>query len=79
MIKHSPASRAYVSQRLRLSYVDWGNESAPPLLLVHGGRDHSRNWDWVADDLRGDYHVFAPDLRGHGDSQWMVGGSYTLI
>ncbi len=72
-----PASRAYFSQRLRLHYVDWGNEGAPLMLMVHGGRDHCRNWDWVAEALRHDYHVVAPDLRGHGDSQWLVGGSYT--
>ena len=35
-----PTSRYYISQRLRLHYVDWGNPDAPPLLLVHGGRDH---------------------------------------
>ncbi len=73
-----PASHSYFSQRLRLHYVDWGNEGAPPLLLVHGGRDHCRNWDWVAQELRRDYHVIAPDLRGHGDSQWMVGGTYMI-
>jgi pimeloyl-ACP methyl ester carboxylesterase len=71
-----PSSQIYFSQRLRLHYVDWGNESAPPLLLVHGGRDHCRNWDWVATALRDRYHIIAPDLRGHGDSQWMVGGTY---
>ena len=73
-----PTSHSYFSQRLRLHYVDWGNEGAPPLLLVHGGRDHCRNWDWVAEALRDDYHIIAPDLRGHGDSQWMIGGSYPL-
>lgn len=73
-----PTSHSYISQRLRLHYVDWGNEDAPPLLLVHGGRDHCRNWDWVAEALRRDYHVIAPDLRGHGDSQWMIGGSYAI-
>ena len=31
-----PTSRIYFSQRLRLHYVDWGNPTAPPLLLVHG-------------------------------------------
>lgn len=71
-----PSSQIYFSQRLRLHYVDWGNEDKPPLLLVHGGRDHCRNWDWVAQALRDRYHIIAPDLRGHGDSQWMVGGTY---
>ena len=74
-----PASHIYFSQRLRLHYVDWGNEEAPPMLLVHGGRDHCRNWDWVAQALKDDYHIIAPDLRGHGDSQWLVGGSYSII
>jgi pimeloyl-ACP methyl ester carboxylesterase len=79
MPTYGPASHSYVSQRLRLHYVDWGNESAPPLLLVHGHRDHCRNWDWVAEALRDRYHIIAPDLRGHGDSQWMVGGHYGLV
>ena len=78
-LKGRPTSQVYFSQRLRLHYVDWGNEDAPPLLLVHGGRDHCRNWDWVAEALKEDYHVIAPDLRGHGDSQWLVGGAYAII
>ena len=73
-----PVSSNYVSQRLRLHYVDWGNPEAPPLVLVHGGRDHARRWDWVARELRRDWHVVAPDLRGHGDSTWAIGGHYTL-
>ena len=73
-----PASCYYVSQRLRLHYVDWGNAKAPPLLLVHGGRDHARSWDRVALALRDRYHVVAPDLRGHGDSAWAVGSNYAI-
>ncbi|MGD9803099.1 MAG: alpha/beta fold hydrolase [Hyphomicrobiaceae bacterium] len=73
-----PASRVYYSQRLRLHYVDWGNHGAPPLLLVHGGRDHCRNWDWVARRLRKDWHVIAPDLRGHGDSDWSKSANYSM-
>src|SRR5712691_5377531 len=65
-----PTSHYFYSMRLKLHYVDWGNHEKPPLLLIHGGRDHARNWDWVAQDLRRDYHIIAPDLRGHGDSQW---------
>lgn len=74
-----PTSHTYFSQRLRLHYVDWGNPDAPPMILIHGGRDHCRNWDWVAEAFRHDYHIIAPDLRGHGDSQWMLGGSYNQI
>jgi pimeloyl-ACP methyl ester carboxylesterase len=73
-----PTSHTYFSQRLRLHYVDWGNADRPPLLLVHGGRDHCRNWDWVAAALRDEWHIIAPDLRGHGDSQWSTDGSYWM-
>lgn len=77
--KVGPTSRTFFSQRMRLHYVDWGNPDAPPLLLVHGGRDHCRNWDWVAERFRDDWHVIAPDLRGHGDSQWSTDGTYTML
>ncbi|MFV0296627.1 MAG: alpha/beta fold hydrolase [Hyphomicrobiaceae bacterium] len=73
-----PASRYFTSQRLRLHYVDWGNPDAPPLLLVHGGRDHCRNWDWIARRLRKDWHVIAPDLRGHGNSDWSKSANYSM-
>ena len=78
MIEHGPTSQSYISQRLRLHYVDWGNPEAPPLVLVHGGQDHCRNWDWVAQDLRRDYHIIAPDLRGHGDSAHSPSGEYGM-
>jgi pimeloyl-ACP methyl ester carboxylesterase len=73
-----PTSHSFISQRLRLHYVDWGNAEAPPLVLVHGGQDHCRNWDWVAADLRRDWHVIAPDLRGHGDSAFSPSGDYAM-
>lgn len=73
-----PTSQSFVSQRLRLHFVDWGNPTAPPLILLHGGRDHCRNWDWVAQDLRRDYHIIAPDLRGHGDSAYSPSGDYSM-
>ncbi|MFM6853260.1 MAG: alpha/beta fold hydrolase [Sphingopyxis sp.] len=73
-----PTSHSYISQRLRLHYVDWGNRDAPPLLLVHGGRDHCRSWDWVAQQLCADWHVLCPDLRGHGDSAWSPDGNYDM-
>jgi len=29
--------------------------------------------------LRHDWHILAPDLRGHGDSQWVTGANYGMI
>ena len=73
-----PLSRYYWSQRLKLHYVVWGDEANPPLLVIHGNRDHARTWDQVADRLKRDYAVYAVDLRGHGDSAWSVGSQYSL-
>lgn len=74
-----PSSNTFISQRLRLHYVDWGNTDKPPLLLVHGGRDHCRSWDWTAEALREDWHIIAMDHRGHGDSQWTEDGNYRTM
>lgn len=74
-----PTSNTFISQRLRLHYVDWGNADKPPLLLVHGGRDHCRSWDWTAEALRDDWHVIAMDHRGHGDSEWTSDGNYRTM
>lgn len=73
-----PVSRYYWSQRLKLHYAVWGDEDDPPLLLIHGNRDHARTWDQVAVRLKDRYCVYAVDLRGHGDSAWAVGGQYSL-
>ncbi|MEJ6008898.1 alpha/beta hydrolase [Novosphingobium aquae] len=77
MLTTGPTSNSFISQRLRLHYVDWGNPEAPPLILQHGGRDHCRSWDWVAQELSRDWHVIAADLRGHGDSAWSPDGDYS--
>jgi pimeloyl-ACP methyl ester carboxylesterase len=73
-----PERRSYISQRLMLNYVVWGDERKPPVLLVHGGRDHARNWDFVAAALVDDWSVYAVDLRGHGDSEWAKGSMYSM-
>ena len=73
-----PTSHFYISQRLRLHYLDWGNRQAPPLILQHGGFDHGHSWDFIAQALMQDWHVIVPDLRGHGDSAWVNDGDYSI-
>jgi len=73
-----PTSQYYYSHRLKLHFWDWGDNGKPNLILVHGSRDHARNWDRVAAAFHRDFRVVAPDLRGHGDSNWAPGAMYSI-
>jgi len=73
-----PISHFFYSDRLKLQFWDYGQDGKPALVLVHGGLDHARSWDWVARSLREHYHVYALDLRGHGNSAWAPGAMYSL-
>jgi pimeloyl-ACP methyl ester carboxylesterase len=52
---------------IKISYLEW-HQGKEPLLLLHGLADHALVWSSLGDDLAADYHIIAPDLRGHGDS-----------
>ena len=73
-----PTSQYHYSHRLKLHFWDWGDNGRPNLILVHGSRDHARSWDRVAAAFQGDFRVVAPDLRGHGDSNWAPGAMYSI-
>lgn len=45
-------------------------------VLVHGFADLGFMWSEVAELLAPHGHVIAPDLRGHGDSDWIGPGGY---
>lgn len=49
---------------------EWGDESADPLFMVHGGFDFARTYDEFAPRLAAaGWRVIAWDQRGHGDSE----------
>jgi pimeloyl-ACP methyl ester carboxylesterase len=73
-----PISHFFYSDRLKLQFWDYGQDGKPGLVLVHGGLDQARSWDWVARSLREHYHVYALDLRGHGNSAWAPGAIYSV-
>lgn len=60
----------------RLHYVDVVSDG-PPLVLVHGIGMDWRVWQAVARRLTERFHLYALDLRGHGDSGKPAHG-YTL-
>ena len=61
--------RFFRSGALRIHFRDWGNPDNPPLVIVHGLRDHSHSFDDLSRELSRDYRVYSIDLRGHGDSE----------
>ncbi|WP_228992839.1 alpha/beta fold hydrolase [Streptomyces sp. DH8] len=65
-----PEIRTVRARGVRLAYREWGEEGAPPVVLVHGRAGSSATWTRIAEDLAADHHVYAPDLRGHGLSDW---------
>lgn len=67
----------YHVRGLRLAYHAWGDENAPPIVMLHGFQDHGLSYARTAAELAGKYFIVAPDLRGHGQSEWVgAGGDY---
>src|SRR5690242_1809355 len=50
---------------LMLNYAE-GPDAGPPLVLLHGGSARWQYFDGIIPELTARWHVFAPDLRGHG-------------
>jgi pimeloyl-ACP methyl ester carboxylesterase len=63
--------------KVKLNYLDYGNPTAEPIVMLHGGA-----WCWqeylsLIPDLAQHWHVYALDLRGNGRSGWVPNG-YSL-
>jgi esterase len=54
----------------RFHYLDWGKPDLRPAVFLHGHGLTAHTWDLVSLALRSRLRCFAPDLRGHGDSEW---------
>jgi pimeloyl-ACP methyl ester carboxylesterase len=59
---------------LRLHYFEWQGAGKRPLVLMHGLRDYAYYWQDCANRLMDEFHIFAPDQRGHGESEFAPGG-----
>jgi lipase len=54
-----------------LQLHEWGDPGAPPVVCVHGVNAHGRRFRRLAEErLAQRFRVLAPDLRGHGGSEW---------
>jgi lipase len=54
-----------------LQVHEWGDAGAKPVICIHGVNAHGRRFRKLAEErLAARYRVLAPDLRGHGASEW---------
>ena len=57
-----------------LTALQWGEDTAPPLLALHGWLDNAAGFAAVAPLLAKDFRVIALDLPGHGRSAHLPAG-----
>ena len=60
--------------RVRLEYIEQGDPSGVPVLLLHGITDSWRSFERVLPHLPDSVHAFALSQRGHGDSDRPASG-----
>ncbi|QID17590.1 alpha/beta hydrolase [Nitrogeniibacter mangrovi] len=70
----SPQSRYLDVRGLRYHCTCWGRPGAPLLLMLHGWGDAGGSFAFVAERLKRDWYVVAPDWRGFGRSERAPGG-----
>ena len=72
-----PKDRRFNSGDLKIHYLEWGDSSNTPMILLHHISSQAHVWDNFAGEMSQEYFVLAMDMRGHGDSDWAGEGRYT--
>jgi 2-hydroxymuconate-semialdehyde hydrolase len=57
-----------LKNKLNIHYFSAGNPDNPPLVLLHGWPSSSLLWRLLIPELSKHFHILAPDLPGHGQS-----------
>jgi pimeloyl-ACP methyl ester carboxylesterase len=52
----------------QVHYLEWGASAAPAVVCLHGGGQTAYMYEELGRALASRYHVLAPDLPAHGDS-----------
>ncbi len=65
---------AHLTTGVRLRYAEQGNPRGHPVILLHGYSDSWFSYSRVLPLIHEKYHVYALDLRGHGDSDRPASG-----
>jgi N-formylmaleamate deformylase len=65
-IEAEGTSRTVDANGIRLHFLEYGDESSPPLVVLPGITSPAITWEFVARELAPDFHVFTMDVRGRG-------------
>jgi pimeloyl-ACP methyl ester carboxylesterase len=63
-----------LSTGMRLPYLEQGDPSGVPMVLLHGYSDSSHSFELLLPHLPGSVHAYALTQRGHGDADKPVSG-----
>jgi pimeloyl-ACP methyl ester carboxylesterase len=73
----SIAGSIELAGRVTLEYVEQGDRTGTPVVLLHGVTDSWRSFEPVLPHLPASIHAFAVTQRGHGDSSHPAAGYRT--
>jgi pimeloyl-ACP methyl ester carboxylesterase len=73
-LRHHSRTQFHTIRGLQYRVRAWGDPAAPLLVMLHGARDAAISFQFLVDALRREWHVVAPDWRGHGGTQWAPEG-----
>ncbi len=62
---------------LNIHYLEWGEATAPPVIMVHGLSGNAHAFDNLAPHFLPKYHVVSVDVRGRGGSDWAKDADYS--
>ena len=68
--RRRPQSQRVVAGTLSFHYLAWDGNEDLTVLMLHPRRGNAHHWDLMADHLRWRGRLIAPDMRGHGLSEW---------
>ena len=76
-----PTTKTLDANGLRLHYLEWGKPDALApnglkVVCVHGYTSSAEAFNALARRLEDRAHIFALDVRGHGESAWSPEGAY---
>jgi pimeloyl-ACP methyl ester carboxylesterase len=70
----APRSARHAVRGVDYHVSEWGHSDHPLLVLLHGWNDTGSSFQFLVDELPGDWFVIAPDWRGFGESRCRAEG-----